>query len=121
MTHNSTFVISGKSLSNLIAVSPNKTNLTYKRRHGIAKFTLAATMKGSGNQRLKRRTVYLQTSKNGRTSWKSTYKLKTGSSGKVSKRFGVKKRQTLYYRWYLPARSRVNPKTYSQPMKVTVR
>jgi hypothetical protein len=103
-----------------ISRKPNVSSVTYRRRSGVAKFTLSATMKGWGGRLLKGRTVYLQTSKNG-TTWKSTYKLKTSSIGKASKTFRITTKQVRYYRWYVPAKSQVNLKTYSPKTKVTVK
>lgn len=103
-----------------VARTPAKSKVTYRRRSGVAKFKLAATMKGWGGSALSKRTVYLQTSKDGKK-WKSTYKLTTGSTGKVSKSFRIKSKQVRYYRWYVPAKSQVNLKTYSAKTKVTVR
>ena len=103
-----------------IARRPNVSTVTYTRKRGVAKYTLSATMKGWGGKVLSRRTVYLQTSKNGKT-WKSTYKLKTSTTGKASKVFKITSKQVRYYRWYVPAKSQVNLKTYSPRTKVTVK
>ena len=102
-----------------IAKSPNKSRVTYKRKRGVARFTLSAVVKIWG-QAAVGRTVYLQSSKNGR-SWKNTYKLKTSSKGRAAKLFKVKTKSVRYYRWYVPAKSLSNLKTYSKSTKVTVK
>lgn len=104
-----------------ISRSPSKSSLTYKRKKGKARFTLSATMRGWNNTKLTKRVVYLQTSKNGKTGWKNTYKLTTNSSGKASKSFKVKKKGTVYYRWYVPAKSGMNKSTTSSKQKVRVK
>ncbi len=86
-----------------IAKSPNKSKVTYKRKSGVAKFTLSAMVKVRGHA-VAGRTVYLQSSKNGK-SWKNTYKLKTSSKGRAGKFFKVKTKSVRYYRWYVPAKS----------------
>jgi hypothetical protein len=103
-----------------ISRSPNKSTVTYSRKGGVAKFTLSAVVKGWGSKAISGRYVYLQTSTSGKT-WSSTYKLKTGSSGKASRSFKVTRKQVRYYRWYAPAISQVCLKTYSKPTKVTVK
>ncbi len=101
--------------------SPTSSKLTYKRKGGVAKYKLSATIKGWMGTPLASRTVYLQTSKNGKSGWKNTYKLKTGSTGKVSKSFKIKSKGVRYYRWYVPAKSGVNNKVYASKQKVTIK
>jgi len=101
--------------------SPSGSSLTYKRKRGVAKYTLSGTMTGWNKTRLAKRTVYLQTSKNGKTGWKNTYKLTTSSTGKASKSFKIKTRGTRYYRWYVPAKSGMNTSTYATKQKVVVK
>jgi len=103
-----------------ISRKPNVSKVSYKRKRGVAQFTLSATMKGWGGKALSKRTVYLQTSRDGKK-WKSTYKLRTSSKGKASKLLRIKSKQVRYYRWYVPAKSQVNLKTYSAKTKVTVK
>ncbi len=81
--------------------SPSKSAVTYKRKKGVAKFTLAATFASAGGPRVAGHLVYLQTSKNGR-SWKDAYAVRTDGSGKAAKTFKIKKKSTLYYRWRSP-------------------
>ena len=103
-----------------IARSPNKSMVTYKRKRGVARFGLSAVVKGWGGTAAARRTVYLQSSTNGKR-WKSTYKLKTNSKGKATKSFKTRTKRVRYYRWYVPAESQFNLKTYSKRTKVTVK
>ena len=103
-----------------IARTPNKSIVTYTRRSGVARFALSAVIKGKGAKPIAGRYVYLQTSTNGRT-WTSTYKIKTSSAGRAAKVLTVRTKQVRYYRWYVPAQSRMNLKTYSAATKVVVR
>ena len=90
------------------------------RQNGAAKFTLSAVMREVSGAPLFGRIVYLQTSTDGKT-WKKTYKLVTSNTGKVSRRFSVRSKQTTYYRWYVPAIKGVVNKTYSASIKVRVK
>ncbi|HET6351004.1 MAG TPA: hypothetical protein VFG89_02590, partial [Coriobacteriia bacterium] len=104
-----------------ITKSPSKSSLTYKRKKGVAKFKLSATFKGWNSGAMTGRTVYLQTSKNGKTGWKNTHKLATGSTGKATKSFKIKTKGTRYYRWYAPAKDQINLKTYASKQKVVIK
>ena len=103
-----------------IARTPNKSKVTYARKHGVAKFKLSAVIKGWGGKAVAGKYIYLQSSKNGRT-WSNTYRIKTSSAGKASKTLKIKTKRVRYYRWYVPARSQVCLKTYSKRTKVTVK
>jgi internalin A len=83
-----------------IARSPRAASLTYRRRRGVAKFTLAATITDARGA-VPGATVWLQKSSGGK--WKTLYRLTTNAAGKVSKAFAVKKRGSSSYRWYAPA------------------
>jgi uncharacterized protein YkwD len=87
-----------------IARTPTGSKLTYRRKRGVARYTLAATFTGAG-VRMAGRRVYLQTSKNGKTGWKNTYAHTTNSSGRVSRAFASRKKSTVYYRWYVGSTS----------------
>ena len=103
-----------------IARTPNKSTVIYTRKHGVAKFALSAVIKGWGSKAVTSHYVYLQSSNNGR-SWSSGYKLKTSSTGKASKDFKITTKRVCYYRWYVPAKSEMCLKTYSNSTKVTVK
>jgi hypothetical protein len=83
--------------------SPGSSTITVKRNRGVAKYTLSATVKDADGALAAGKTVYLQTSSNGRTHWKNSYKLKTSLSGRVSKSLSWRSRGTRYYRWYAPS------------------
>ena len=117
-TYTAAFAKTVKTAS--IARTPNKSTVTYTRKHGVAKFALSAVIKGWGGKAVTSHYVYLQSSKNGRA-WSNTYKLKTSSTGKASKAFKVTTKRVRYYRWYVPAKSQVCLKTYSKSTKATVR
>lgn len=93
-------VLTPLRISQTISRSPNKASLTYKRKRGTAKFTLAATV-ADARGAVAGQWVWLQKSSNGRT-WKNAYKVKTSAAGKVSVTIKLKKRQTIYYRWSAP-------------------
>lgn len=80
-----------------IVRGPNGASLAYKRKKGVAKFTLSATLSDARGA-LVGTTVWLQRSSNGKK-WSNLYKLKTNASGKAAKAFSVKKKGTTYYRW----------------------
>ncbi len=86
-------------LSISITRSPSASIRTYRRTHGVARFTLSATVKDSRGVRIAGARVYLQHSRNGRTGWHKVYTLTTNPSGVVSKAFKATKRSTTYYRW----------------------
>jgi hypothetical protein len=73
------------------------------RKSGVATYTLSATVKDADGTLIAGRTVYLQTSANGKTRWKSAYKLTTDATGRVSRILSWKTKGTRYYRWYSPS------------------
>jgi hypothetical protein len=84
--------------------SPSKSKVTYKRKKGVAKFTLSCTARDWANFNVPGLTVYLQSSSNGKK-WKRLVTRHTNGSGLASKAFKSKKKGTTYYRWYVPATS----------------
>ena len=102
-----------------IARSPSKSSLTYKRKKGVARYTLAATVRDKDGTRVEGKRVYLQTSRNGKT-WKNTYKLATSATGRVSKSFKSRTTGTRYYRWYVSA-SPEYVKAYTSKQRVRVK
>lgn len=82
---------------------PARPTVTHTRRHGVAKFTISALVRTADGAPASGRTVYLQSSKNGKTGWRNSKTLVANTSGKVSRAFKVRKRATVYYRWYAPA------------------
>ena len=79
---------------------PSASSLTYTRKKGLVKFTLSAVFSDARGS-VAGATVWLQKSTNG-TKWANLYRLKTNSSGKISKAFVVRKKGTAYYRWCSP-------------------
>jgi len=78
---------------------PAKLSKTYKRKHGKAKYTLSATVKGVGAVPVGGVNVNLQKSKNGRTGWKNFGAvMSSDAAGRVARAFTSKKRSTRYYR-----------------------
>jgi len=104
-----------------IARSPSGANLSYRRRSGVARYTLKATLKGPAGYPMASQRLLLQSSTNGRTGWKTVATLKTNSKGQASKSFKVTKARTVYYRWYSPGRSGAYLKVATSKQKVTVR
>jgi hypothetical protein len=84
-----------------VTKSPTPSTLTYRRKKGVARWTLAAMLRWPGGAAQPGQRVYLQSSANGRTKWKTLYRLTTNSGGKVSRTLSSKKRATTYYRWYV--------------------
>jgi len=103
-----------------IARSPNKNTVTVRRRKHVARWTLSAKLRDKDGTLIAGVRVYLQTSKNGKSRWSNTYRLKTNTNGQVSKKFSTRKRGTRYYRWYVPASPGYN-KVYSARQKVQVK
>jgi uncharacterized protein YkwD len=103
-----------------IARSPSASGLTYRRRRGVARWTLSATFSGVGGARLAGQRVYLQISKNGRTGWKNVCWLTTNSSGRVSRALSARRRSAAYYRWYVGA-TVASASTATGAQKVTVK
>ena len=85
-----------------IVRSPSAATITVKRGHS---FTLSASVYAPSGSALSTGTVYLRTSKNGRSGWKNSYRPTTDGAGAISKTFTPKKKQTVYYRWYVPSTS----------------
>lgn len=83
-----------------IVRSPGGSSLSYKRKRGVAKFTLSATL-SDARGKVRGQRVWLQKSTDGR-SWKTVTKVATNSVGKASVTLRFKKRQAVYYRWYAP-------------------
>jgi hypothetical protein len=107
-----------KPISPSISRTPSSSKVTYKRKSGVAKFTLGATFGNSVGLRVGKYKVYLQTSTNGKK-WKTSYTFTTNASGAVSKNFSAKKKGTTYYRWTI---KNVKGATYkSGTQKITVK
>ena len=102
-----------------ISPTPAAAKLTYKRKKGVAKFTLGARFTSQVGLPIKSVSVYLQTSSNGKK-WKSTYSLSTNSNGASSKTISAKKKGVTYYRWYRAASSTSKSAT-SSTQKVTIK
>ena len=81
-----------------ITRTPSASTLTCKRKHGEAKFTLAAKLSDVRGV-VAGASVRLQRSTNG-SSWTTLTTPKTTSAGKVSKTLYVSKIGKTYYRWY---------------------
>lgn len=75
---------------------PNKSTISTKRKRN---FTLAALVRDSNRGASYGAYSVLQTSKNGRSGWKNTYKMVTNASGIASKTIRPTKKGTTYYRW----------------------
>ena len=86
-----------------ITRAPSASILTYRRRSGFARYALSAVVRTAKGAPVRNRWMYLQTSANGKTGWKSSYKMKTNASGKVAKSVLMRTAGSRYYRWYLPA------------------
>ena len=80
--------------------SPNGSSVSYKRKKGVAKFTLSVTLTDARGA-VAGKYVWLQKSSNGKK-WSNLYRLTTNASGKASKAFSAKKKSTTYYRWSAP-------------------
>jgi hypothetical protein len=81
--------------------SPSGSSLTYKRRRGVARFTLGARL-SDARGRVHGAWIWLQKSTNGRT-WRNVIRLRSNSLGMVAKGFSARKKSVTYYRWYVPA------------------
>lgn len=101
-----------------VKCSPSSTSLTYRRKHGVVKFSFSAVFSDARGL-VKGATVYLQKRKPG-GSWTNAYKLVTSSSGKASHTFSAKSSSTTYYRWYSPSNSWDKAKTTAS-QKVVVK
>jgi len=100
--------------------APNVSTLTVYRHDGVARYTLAATVRDRDGTLVAGKRVYLQTSSDGQA-WRNTYKtLRTSPSGQVSKNFTKTRRMTLYYRWYVPSSASYR-RAYTAGQRVRVR
>ncbi|MDR3686162.1 MAG: leucine-rich repeat domain-containing protein [Coriobacteriia bacterium] len=90
-------VLTPQRLSLTMKRSPSSSALSYKRKKGVAKFTLAVTLSDPRGA-VAGVAVWLQKSSNGKK-WSNLYRLATSTSGKASKAFSAKKKGTTYYRW----------------------
>jgi hypothetical protein len=98
--------------------SPTGSSRTYRRKHGVARYTFSAVLSDARGL-MKGKTVYLQHRRPG-GKWHTAYKLTTDSSGKVAHRFVTRKKGTAYYRWYSKASAYSKSKTTSS-QKVVVK
>ena len=127
-TLTTTFGSVGTFTANMVATPkilrfPTSSRLTYRRRGGVARFSLSGKFRTADIDMppMSGRRVYLQSSLTGTGGWKNTYALTTNRWGYAKKYFRVKTARTRYYRWYIPAKSGVNTKAYSSKWKVRVR
>jgi Leucine-rich repeat (LRR) protein len=79
--------------------SPKSSSLSYKRKHGVAKFTLGATLR-DGRGYVGGARVYLQRLVGSK--WVTVYRGRSSASGRVAATIKAKTRGTRYYRWYAP-------------------
>jgi len=86
--------------------SPSSSAKTYKRKKGVARYSLYATLHLPAGLTPAGQRVYLQSSANGRTKWKTIYRLTTNRAGMVVRSFKAKKKGTVYYRWSVLPSSR---------------
>lgn len=96
-THTVDATLTPVQLPLTIKRSPTGYGHTYRRKHGVARFTFSATLIDARGVVAGKR-VYLQTKKSG-GSWKTGYTMITDSKGKASHRFAARKKGTTYYRW----------------------
>jgi Tol biopolymer transport system component len=82
--------------------SPGAANPSYTRTHGVAHFTLAATLKDSRGVKIGAARIYLQSSKTGTSHWTNVAALTTNAAGVASRAFSATSRSTKYYRWVVP-------------------
>jgi hypothetical protein len=106
------------SLAPALTRSPRGSSLTYKRKKGVAKFTLSATMIDARGP-VAGAVVRLQKSSNGRK-WSTVKDVATSASGTVSLKLSVKKKGVTYYRWYFASNGADSAQTTSK-QKVRVK
>jgi hypothetical protein len=99
--------------------APSASKVTYKRKAGVAKYTLKATVNDQFGASVVGAPVYLQKYNTTTKHW-VTYKTRTtSSSGAVSVTFASKRKSATSYRWYAPATSdHVSAKTGTQRVYV---
>jgi hypothetical protein len=83
---------------------------SYKRKKGVAKYTLAARVVGPVGS-VSGATVYLQSRSSTKRNWKYSFTRVTDAAGNVSVAFKSKKKSTTYYRWVVVAQSPINAAT----------
>jgi protocatechuate 3,4-dioxygenase beta subunit len=98
---------------------PSGSALVYKRKRGVAKYTLSATFSDKSGARLKGIRVYLQSSSNGRT-WTKNPGLTTDSFGVAKRSFKIRSKRKIYYRWFSPETATYFA-AYTSKQKVTVK
>jgi len=103
-----------------ITRSPLSSSITVRRKNGTARYTLSATIRDADGTLVTGGRVYLQSSANGTTKWKSIATLTTNGSGRVSRALSWKSRTTRYYRWYFPAATGFNA-AYSSKVKMVIK
>jgi len=87
----------------VLSRTPAGTSRSYKRRRGVAKFSMSLKVRDIGGDPIKGAKVKLQRFSTSSYTWKTYATLTTGSTGVARKNFSSKKRGTKYYRWYVPA------------------
>jgi hypothetical protein len=91
--------------------TPSSAAPTFKRKKGVARVVLAATLRDTDGTLVGGARAYLQTSSNGKNHWKNAYKLATNTAGTASVTIKVKKAKRIYARWYVPAAAGYNSVT----------
>jgi hypothetical protein len=86
---------------------PNKSSISAKRKRYLTLSTLVRDSRGGASYGAY---SILQTSKNGRSGWKNTYKMYTNSDGMASKAIRPTKKGTTYYRWVVGSRKTAKQK-----------
>jgi hypothetical protein len=82
-----------------ISRTPSKSTVSFRRKRGVIRYTLSAMIREANGASIPYAPVVLQTSKNGRSGWKTAYVLSSDENGGVSKTIKATKKSTAYYRW----------------------
>jgi hypothetical protein len=86
---------------------PNKSSFSTKRKRAFTLAALICDSRGGGSYGA---STVLQTSKNGKSGWKNTYRLVSNSDGIVAKTIRPTKKGTTYYRWVVGSKKTAKQK-----------
>jgi hypothetical protein len=100
--------------------TPAVGRITKHRRHGVARYTLSARLRGSNGTALPGIKAELQMRDTSADPWISVYTRTSNSHGAVSKAFEKHRKYTACYRWYVPA-TEANLAATTAPTKVVVK
>lgn len=114
------FLATRAVMTTRVTRTPSAYSRTYSRIHGVAKYTLSATLGNEIGVPIAGARAYLQRYNTSSKKWKNLKPLRSNSRGKVGVVFRSTATSTRYYRWYVPAAAD-HTKAYGSKQKIRVK